>query len=175
LTLPDFRIYSVKSRRDYWGEQKAGAALASKRTQELAQSLKVRQLLRKNAEDLTWSEARTVLETTVWIPALSGKETESLRNVKLLYEAALEALPLLMEKASMDCGCIIRDLLQISPEQVLQGRELAIAFAQRAGDSLYGRLLHRARAHTLESADIEQVFRTLSATLQAAEDRDAGN
>lgn len=174
LILPEFRVHSVRSRRDYWGELKAGAALASKRDRELSRSLKARQLLRKSAEDLTWIDARTILETPVWIPNLSKKETESLQEVKLLYEAASEVLPHLMDKAERDCKSLLRELLGTSPEQALRGRELAMAFAQRAGDFPYGRLLHRARAHALRSTDVEQVFRTLSATLEAAESRNAG-
>ncbi len=172
LTLPEFRIYSVKSRKDYWSEQKAGAALASQRDRELARSFKTRQLLQKGAEDLTWSEARTLLETIVWIPTLSRKESESLRHVRLLYKSASEAVPILLDRATQDCGRILREILRVSPEQQMEGRGLSMEYAKRVGDSPYGRLLHRARVHALQSSDIEQVYRTPAATFNAVEGLD---
>jgi serine/threonine protein phosphatase 1 len=175
LLLPEFRIYSVKSRRNYWGELKAGPAVALKQARELPQCLKVRQLLRRSAEDLTWSEARTVLGAPTWLPPLSAKETKDLRQVKDLYDAATAVLPALTDRAAEDCARILREILHASPELALQGRALSLEFAKRAGDSPYGRLLHRVRTRPLKNADIEQVYRFPSATLKAVEDSDAGS
>jgi len=175
LTLPDFRIHSVKGRKDYWGEQKARAALASQRGRELPQSFKVRRLLANNADDLTWYEARAVLETPIWTPALSEKESVTFRRVKILYETATEVLPFLLDKAAQDCGRILREISLASPRQEPEGRDQSMEFAKRVGDSLYGRLLHRARSHALRPVDAEQVFRTPAATLEAAEGRGSAN
>ena len=175
LALPEFRIFSVKSRRDYWGEQKAGATVALKQARELPQSLKVRQLLARNPEDLTWNEARAVLGTPTWLPPLSAKETEYFRQVKVLYDAATAVLPALTDRAAENCARILREISHAFPEQALQGRALSMEFAKRAGDSSYGRLLHRARTRPLQNADIEQVYRFPSVTLKAVEDFDAGS
>lgn len=174
LLLPEFRIYSVKSRRDYWRELKEGTALAPNRDRELTRSLKLRQLLGKRVEDFTWSDARTALETPVWIPPLSAIETENIRKVKVLYDAATAALPSLMDRAAKDCARILEEILHTYRDPAFQGRALSMEFAKREGGSPYGRLLHRARTHPLRSMDIEQVYRTPSATLKAAEDPEIG-
>ena len=173
LILPEFRVLSVQSRRDYWSELKKLAASASEREAELARLFRTRQLLKGDMEALTWRDAKSVLEIQEFTPSLSTNEAEGLHRIRLAFEEASAVVPFLLARAERDSKRILQEVYDGIGARVPTDREVGRAFQLRAGDSPYGRLLHRARAGSPQFKDAEQVFRTLSATLRAARNCEA--
>ncbi len=145
LLLPEFRLVSVPSRRDYWTElQQQYADIRYSTTPK---------------EDLTWEAARSLVESAhkqTSVPPKVHERASDLQNMLIEAERALEAL---FDHIDQKHRQTVADLRKELPFDSLDAKKQGSLYANRIGKTRLSRFLHQARRGQLDLEKLRACFK----------------
>ena len=154
LLLPEFRLVSVPSRRDYWTElQQQYADIRYSATPK---------------EDLTWEAARSLVESAhkqTSVPPKVQERASDLQNMLIEAERALEAL---FDHIDQKHRQTVADLRKELPFDSLDAKKQGSLFAKAIGKTPLSSFLHQARRGQLDLEKLRAHFKKPSEVVKFA-------
>ncbi|MBI4524881.1 MAG: metallophosphoesterase [Deltaproteobacteria bacterium] len=145
LLLPDFRIFSVPSRRDYWKETKAwyaGIRLAT-----------------TPDESLSWDDMARLVSQAEKASNSSPSLDERVRRLRSMITVAEEALKNLFDYIAEENDRVLKTLQEEFPFDEMSSREKSRLYGARVGKTPLARFLHRARKGELSLEGLQKAFK----------------
>jgi hypothetical protein len=145
LLLPEFRVVSVASRRDYWTQlQKQHADLRYATTPD---------------ERLTWEAAESIATSAELARNASGAMTERAQRVAAMLCQGEQAVRTLYEVLRQYHEEIVKQIrIKVDPETTTP-KEFGQLYAAKVRESPLARYLHRLRLGTLQVESLKHSFR----------------
>ena len=145
LLLPDFRIVSVPSRRDYWTElQQQYADIRYSATPD---------------EDLTWEAAMSLVSSAQRQASLPPSVQERVSELQEMLIEAERALEALFDHIHQTHRRIVADLRKKLPFDALDAKKQGSLYANRMGKTPLSRFLHQARRGQLDLEKLRAHFK----------------